>query len=269
MYYYRGGDYTPTVPQGFDAFSRWFNWAFQRFQEKWQVWLIQGLISFAFMLVFGVMSFIYSFFFIMRSGGFGSASSPIMPNFGQFFIVYAGLSLISIVFYSFFFAGMLNTAMKQAQGEEIAVGDMFSGGRAMLPVMGASLVVFIPYIIGVYLCLIPGLVWLAFTWLTIPLVVTRRMGVFEAVGKSMAIARQNFWLFALYGLVAAMLAGMVAFLSMPAHALLHVAVIAEIYGVINPEQMPQPISGSLPPPPTSYSPPPIDSPREPPPPPEV
>jgi len=266
MYY--TGDYTPAAPQGLDAFSRWFDWAFKRFQEKWQVWLIQGLISYAFMMVVGVISFIYTFFFMMRRGGFGSSGSSIMPDLGQFFIVFAVLTLLSTVVYSFFIAGMLNTAMRQAQGEEITVGDMFYGGRYMLPVLGVSLVVFIPYIIGIYLCLLPGLVWFAFTWLAIPLVVTRRMGVFQAVGKSMAIVRQNFWLFTLYGWVSAMLSGMVFFLSLPAYVLLHVAVIVDLYSVTNPE-MPQPISGSLPPPIMPYEQAQSPEPDQPPPPPEI
>jgi hypothetical protein len=132
--------------------------------------------------------------------------------------------------------------------------------------MGVSLVIGIPYLIGISLCIIPGLVWLAFTWLAIPLIVTRRMGVFEAIGKSMAIARQNFWLVALYGLVVSMLSGALAFLSMPALALLQLSMIADIYGIINPERA---MPGNLPPPPVQYeqAPPPPDEPDLPPPPP--
>ncbi|MHB9110802.1 MAG: hypothetical protein ACYDCO_27425, partial [Armatimonadota bacterium] len=168
--------------------------------------------------------------------------------------------------YGFIMAGMLNTAMKQAHGEEIAVGDLFSGGRMIPRLVGAFLVIGIPYLIGAVLCLIPGLIWLAFTWLTIPLIVTRRMGVFEAVRESIAIVRQNFWLVTLYGFLASLLAGMLAFLSLPALALLQVSMTADIYGIINPAQTAQPFFGNIPPPPVSYGPPPAP-PQEPPPPP--
>jgi len=264
MYYNRGGNFSPAVPQGFDAFSRWFDWAMKRFAEKWQVWLIQGLIVTALMTVSMIGFFIYFFSVIMRSGGFGgSAAPPVTPNFGPIFAVEAVAILVSGLFYSFLMPGMLNTAMKQAHGEEITVSDLFSGGQMMLPVVGASLVVMIPYIIGIYLCFIPGLIWISFTWLTIPLVVTRRMGVFEAVSASMAIARQNFWLIALYGLVTSMLSGMLPFLSLPALSLLQVSTVADLYGITNPDQVTQPLSGSIPPPPMSYGPPPAP-PQEPP-----
>jgi len=258
---YGGGNFTPVVPQGFDAFGRWFDWAFKRFLEKWQVWLIQGLITMAFTTVLIVAYFVYFFGFLLRSG----SGQPSAPEMGQFFAAYGVVMLFTVVISCYLMAGMLNTAMKQAHGEEITVGDLFSGGRMTLPLVGASLVVFIPYIIGVYLCVIPGLVWLAFTWLTIPLVVTRRMGVFEAVSASMAIARQNFWLIALYGLVGAMLSGMLAFLTLPALSLLQMALIADIYGLTNYDRGPL-FPGSIPPPPTSYGPP---QGTEPPPPPPV
>lgn len=265
---YGGEDFTPAVPQGFDAFSRWFDWAFKRFQEKWQVWLVQGLISTAFMMVWFVAYFAAFFGFFALSGGFGNRSSRMT---GQeialyFTVFYPLVMLLFFVFYSFLIAGMLNTAMKQAQGEEITVGDLFSGWRLVPRLVGALFVIGIPYLIGVVLCFIPGLIWMAFTWMTIPLIVTRRMGVFEAVGKSMAIARQNFWLVSVYGFVASLLSGMLAFLSMPALALLEVSMIADIYGITNPNQAVQPLFGSIPPPPGSYGvpPPPPQGPEQPP-----
>lgn len=248
--YYGAGNYTPVVPQGFEAFGRWFDWAVKRFGEKWQVWLFQGLIVMVLMAVWMIAYLVYIFRIALRSGPTSTSQAV------EFFAVFSILMLLLFVVQSFLLGGMLNTATKQAHGEEITVLDMFSGGSTLLLIMGASLVVFIPYIIGIYLCVIPGLVWIAFTWLTIPLIVTRRMGVFEAISTSMAIARQNFWLVALYGLVSSMLAGMLLFLAMPAMALLHTAVIADIYGISNPYQMPPPMPGSIPPPPTSYGPPP-------------
>jgi len=231
----------PAVPAGFEPFSHWFEWAFRRFAEKWVVWIVQGLVAMALLVVWfgiiagGILGFL---------GGYGLLSHPQahMPPgaIAGFVLMIIALVLLGLPLVSFLLAGMINTALKQARGEEITVGDLFSAGWATLPVLGAMLLVGIMVSIGFTFFVIPGVILAVYSWLTIPLIVARRLGMVEALGKSFAIVNQNFWLFLFYAFLNYLLIGALnsvgLILSWPIATLLQVAVIEDLYGTPQPEQ---------------------------------
>ena len=232
----RETDVVPPVPQGLDPFGRWFEWAFRRFGERWSVWVLQGLAATGLLLLWllviagSILGFL---------GGIGLLANPdaeFPPRLiAPFVVMIVVLSLLTLPLFSFLLAGLINTALKQARGEAISVGDLFSAGWATLPVLGALLLVGFIVAVGFSFFFLPGLILAAFTWLTVPLIVTRRMGVIEALQMSFTIVARNFWLFLLYTLVAGLIVSVLdAFgliLTGPALALFPVAVIADLYGI--------------------------------------
>lgn len=224
----------PAVPQGIDPFGRWFEWAGRRFGERWDVWLLQGLAATGLVLLWLIVIAVAILGYLGGSGVLGGADFP--PRLiAPFVVMIVVLSLLTLPLLSFLAAGMINTALKQARGEAITVGDLFSAGWATLPVLGAWLLVGIMVAIGYSFFILPGIVLATFSWLTAPLIVARRVGIIEALSLSFAIVARNFWLFLLYTLVVGLLINALGafglILAGPAMALLQVAVIADLYGI--------------------------------------
>jgi len=231
-------DVVPAVPQGLDPFGRWFEWAFARFTERWSVWILQGLAATGLLLLWLA---VIAGAILGYLGGIGVLSGAHFPArlIAPFVVMIVVLALLGLPLFSFLIAGMINTALKQARGEEITVGDLFSAGWATLPVLGAGLLVGIMVAIGYTFFIIPGFILAAFSWLAVPLIVARRVGIVDALQLSFTIVARNFWLFLLYmlvvGLLINVLDGFVLILAGPAMALLQVAVIADLYGIARPQ----------------------------------
>ncbi|MHB0934933.1 MAG: hypothetical protein ACYDCO_27435 [Armatimonadota bacterium] len=229
-------DVAPPVPRGLDPLGRWLEWGFRRFAEKWSVWVLQGLAATGLLLLWlaviagAILGFL---------GGIGLLANPDAEFPGRliapFVLMIIVLALLGLPLLSFLMAGMINTALKQARGEEITVGDLFSAGWATLPVLGAGLLVGIMVAFGLSFFILPGLILATFAWLTVPLIVSRRLGVIDALQLSFTIVARNFWLFLLYTVVVSLLVNLLdvfgLILAGPLMALLQVAVIADLYQI--------------------------------------
>jgi len=178
--------------------GEWFSESFSLFGREWKVWSLQGLIA---LLVSGLpmipgMIAYFGLFFRMMANTTPGSSGPTPTDMAAMFTaigsVYGG-ACVSGLLNIFLLIGMSKTAMKQVRGEAISVGDLFSGGSAFLPVLGAYILAVLGTYVGFFLCVVPGLMLMGLWTFVHPLIVERRMGVFDAFRTSWEVTRPHLW----------------------------------------------------------------------------
>jgi uncharacterized membrane protein len=97
--------------------------------------------------------------------------------------------------------GLLRLNLNVAQGRDAGLADLFSGGKYLLPALGASLVFMPIYILGFALCILPGIFALMALWPMAFLVVDRRLGPIAALQQAWEISRPNLATILLMGLI--------------------------------------------------------------------
>jgi hypothetical protein len=123
------------------------------------------------------------------------------------------ITILSGPVYTVFIAGLFKYYLKLIRGESAGIADAFSGfGRSTGQLILLSLVMNLLTLIGYVFCLIPG-IYLAVAWFfSIPLVIDRQMGFWEAMELSRKMVNRHWFLvFAfllVYGLLS--MAGIIA-----------------------------------------------------------
>ncbi len=137
-----------------------------------------------------------------------------------------------------FFAGMMLLAMKKVQGQPFDFGDILSGFRKIAPLVIAGALMNVFIIVGFVFLIIPGL-YLSFAYmLTLPLIIDRDMGVWEAMETSRkAITKHwfsffGFWLVMMLIFLVAMIPfGLGLIWVAPMFILAYVIVYREVFGI--------------------------------------
>ena len=131
---------------------------------------------------------------------------------GSIFIIALGYTL-GMPVYSIFYGGLYAFYLKLIRGQPANVSDAFLGfSRAFGPLALTGLVVGLLTLLGIALCVLPG-IYLAVAWIfAVPLVIDKRMDFWDAMELSRKIVNKHFWivlgLILLVGLISA--AGLVA-----------------------------------------------------------
>jgi hypothetical protein len=122
-------------------------------------------------------------------------------------------TIVSAPVYAVFMAGLFKYYLKLIRGEGAGIGDAFSGfGPSIGQLVLLGLVMNILTIIGYILCLIPG-IYLAVAWFfSIPLVIDKQMGFWQAMELSRKMVGKHWFLMfgflLVYGLL--VMAGIIA-----------------------------------------------------------
>ncbi|HLK56712.1 MAG TPA: hypothetical protein VKU00_09115 [Chthonomonadaceae bacterium] len=188
--------------------------AWQLFSQQMGTWILALLIFLAiyFAIYIGiyVVLMVGIFGTLMATGGSASGQHGGDPSamLGVLFLGYSILALVILALVSYFTAGMLRMAIRQVRGEPIGIGDLFSGGDAFLPVLGATLLVGLATGIGGMLLVIPGFIVAGLFFLTIPLIVDRKMGVIEAMTASWNALKSDWLMATLFAFVLPLIAGL-------------------------------------------------------------
>lgn len=191
----------PIVPSGLSCFGEWFSETFQVFSARWKVWVLQGLVLFLFNGLPGlvILAMMIPFFIASISqGGAGVASNDAMNGLSALSNI---VNLVTSVFTMLLYPGMLKTAIKQLRGEEIAVGDIFSGMRHFWGFFLIGLCV----LLGLCGCGIGAIIVGVLLTLALPIMVDQDVPVTQALSMSWNVCKRNFWLFLLYGFVLSLL----------------------------------------------------------------
>lgn len=129
------GQSSPPQPSGqirMEAISE--AWGYVR--EQMGVWVLAMVVYFV--INFAVVGIISAL------SGSGTQTSPSNPTPAYFISLIgrsSGSNVVTTIIGSFFMVGMFRMALKQIRGESISVGDLFSGGDAVLPMIGANLLI--------------------------------------------------------------------------------------------------------------------------------
>jgi hypothetical protein len=115
------------------------------------------------------------------------------------FIPYLG-AVASLIIGGPMMGGLNALYLKKIRGQSANFGDIFLGfGPAFASLLGAFLICMLLSTAGVMLCILPG-IYLAVSWVfTIPLVIDKRMGFWEAMELSRKVVTKHWW--KVFGLV--------------------------------------------------------------------
>jgi hypothetical protein len=180
----------------------WISEAWNLFTKQWSVWvlmlLVTGLIVFAICLPFiGVIGM------MMPTPQVGE---PFEFPVGVF-MLYPIMALAILAAVSWLAGGLYNAAFKQVRGEQIAVGDLFSGGKYFARILVAGLLIGIAAMIGGAFCLIPGLIVSGMAFLTYPMIVEGDKGTIDAIKASINVTKKDWIMFTVFATALGLIAG--------------------------------------------------------------
>jgi uncharacterized RDD family membrane protein YckC len=181
----------------------WIGEAWELFTRQWSAWVLMILLMY--LIVFAVyLPFL----------GVITAMMPVpqqgeVPEFPTgIFALYPVIYLVVVSALAWLMGGLYRTAFKQLRGEQIVVGDLFSGGQYFGRMLGAMILIGIFGSIGAVFCIIPGLIVYGLTMLTYPLIVEGGRGTIDAIRDSIEVTKRDWAMFTLFWLAVALLASL-------------------------------------------------------------
>jgi membrane-anchored glycerophosphoryl diester phosphodiesterase (GDPDase) len=200
----------------------WIGDAWKLFTNNPGAWIGMVLITviIATILIVAPIAFI-----LIPMGIFASNDDPgaALATAGFALLLIPVVVIVALLVGAYFSSGMYRAAIRQAQGEAISVGDLFSGGDSFLRVLGLLLLLgIVQFVIGIVFSLpgmivefleplgsaaarIPSIIIAGFIFFAIPLIVDRKAGVFEAIGASIDATKSQWWMFAIFAFVLGLL----------------------------------------------------------------
>jgi hypothetical protein len=90
--------------------------------------------------------------------------------------------------------------IRELRGDRAPIGDCIKGGLGVLfPVIGIAIVEGLITVVGLVLLIVPGIIAMAFLWVTIPVAVVERPGIFASLRRSAELTKGHRW--PIFGLV--------------------------------------------------------------------
>ncbi|HLG13721.1 MAG TPA: zinc-ribbon domain-containing protein [Blastocatellia bacterium] len=176
------------------------------FTAQWQSWLLLALGLFLGVIVPSTVIFVVMYIGLIAAaeasrGASGAEALPVVV-----LLMGAGLMFLLMPVAVFLTGGLWRSAFKQLRGGRLEFKDLFSGGDCFFRVLGATIVVGLLVMVATMLCIIPGFIVSGLLFFTVPLIVERRMGVFEAMGASYEATKPNLLMFTLFAFVVSLIA---------------------------------------------------------------
>lgn len=176
------------------AASEVFENAWRIFQNKAGLligsWLLSTFIQFAFYL--GIILLVS-----LLAGG-QPRGNP--PEAAVFLVIIPGMLLFTLLS-MFLTLGQFRLNLNVARGQNASVADLFSGGPYLLHAIGAAFVFMPIYVLGFFLCVLPGIFALMALWPMGFLVVDRKLGPIDSLQQAWLITKPNLGAILLLGLI--------------------------------------------------------------------
>lgn len=167
-------------------------------------------------------------------------------------------SILSIVVAAFLMPGLYKMALKQIDGEEISVGDLFSGGPYFVNTVLGLILMYIAIILGFCALCVGAFVAMAGLAFTVPLIVDKNLSPVDALSQSWNALKGQILPMLLLIFVSGLCAGL-GVLACCVGMLVTYPLIIVTPAVVYREFFPANRTG-ITPPPGNYPPPPIPSP---------
>jgi hypothetical protein len=159
------------APQGFQT-GEVLRAAWEVFKKQWPV-LMAALVLAA--VPGGMMSAIPSFALLLRL---------VEPNSLEYFVVYAGSTVVSMVVGAFFQVGYVRIVLDAARGKTPDFMAILSGFDRFFPVLATNLLLYLALFFGFLLLLVPGVILTLGFSLCSFYCVDARLGPIAALGES-------------------------------------------------------------------------------------
>ena len=150
----------------------------------------------------------YAMIFATMSVPSPRGAPPQMPVMTILFL-YLGMFALIIVLMPlsvFVMGGAYRAAFKQLRGGRVEFRDLFSARDCYWRLLGATLIHFALAALGAVLCVIPAFIVAGLFFFTLPLIVERNLGVFEAMRASRDVTQPNLLMFTLFAFVVQLIA---------------------------------------------------------------
>lgn len=172
-----------------------FSWAWNKFSQNAVAFIVATLV---YLIVLGVIGGVMwgsasasgnmqtvtnsgeGYYETSTSGGLTAASIAILVV-GYLLLIIGGV---------FMHAGLISGSLDIADGKPVSIGSFFKP-RNFGPVVLASLLIAVLTAIGYALCIIPGLIFAFFAYLTIPFVIDHSLSPVDGLKASIATVRSN------------------------------------------------------------------------------
>ena len=171
----------------------WISEAWQLFTRQWSVWVLMILVMY--LIVFAIYLPFFGVIGLMMPTSV-EGEVPVFPV--GIFALYPLIYLVIFSALSWLMGGLYHAAFKQVRGEQIAVGDLFSGGPYFARMLGALFLIAIGAGVGSIFCLIPGLIVYGLTFLAFPMIVEGGKGTIDAIKDSIEVTKRDWIMFTLF-----------------------------------------------------------------------
>ena len=178
------GSYSPAARIRFEAIGE----AWNLFKADTGVWLVAGLVAVA---VLGAVPLLFD---LLAGPALDPLQSPDLWEFfdiGQFFALFATAAIYNVVMSlvvsavaTIVTAGLYRMALRRMRGERIHAGDLFDIGDVFPQLLLLSIAAGAIMTVGLFLCVVPGIIAEALLMFAVPLVMDRRMDAVAAIGTS-------------------------------------------------------------------------------------
>ena len=189
----------------------WISEGFKMFTEQWKGWVTIALGFFGVVILpIGALlaAFYVMMFATMTSQPATRGAPPEMPVglILGFYLVVICVGVVLLPLTVFIMGGAYRAAFKQLRGGRVEFRDLFSARDCYWRLLGATAAHSVLAVIGFVLCIIPGLLVSGALFFTMPLIVERNLGVFEAMRASQELTRRNLLKFTLFAFLVSLIA---------------------------------------------------------------
>lgn len=180
------------------------------FTEQWKGWVTMSLGLFMAVVVpiVAFVLFMYVMLIATVTAQGQRGATPQMPVATILFLYLGmfGLIIVLMPLTVLLMGGAYRAAFKQLRGGRVEFRDLFSARDCYWRLLGAMLVHFVLVSLGMILCIIPAFIVSGLLFFTMPLIVERNLGVFEAMRASREITQPNLLMFTLFAFVVQLIA---------------------------------------------------------------
>ena len=187
-------------------FGDWISEGWNMFARQWKGWVTLALGIFAVVLVpmiafIGVMYVMM--FATLMSQQHSRGAPPDLPIAAMlvFYVGFFGLLILLLPLTVLLIGGAYRAAFKQLRGGQVEFRDLFSAKDCYWRLLGATVLHSLFVVIGMMLCVIPGFIVAGALFFTLPLIVERNLGVFEAMRASRDLTQGRLLMFTLFAFV--------------------------------------------------------------------
>lgn len=179
----------PRAPEiSFDAISQ----AWKVLQPNMGIWIGAALI---YLVATGILQVLQESMVPKNANG--------VPQMG---LTYWLLRLLGFVVGQFLIGGLMRMAINNVRSGRAEFGQMFSAGSVLPSLIGSGILTTIAMVVGLVLCIVPGLLVSGLVMFVTPLIVDKRLGALRAIGASFEALKPQMWMALLFMIVVVLVA---------------------------------------------------------------